>query len=457
MCSSVWCGQCYAPGDDEPFHINRPTDDSGFEQTDPKDSSRFIVARDGDHLLCTFQCEYCLFYILKRRTHILYNVKDQFLLMCLRRANLDAFWAREPSTVGANRRDVDRLIKLASDANIEPVFEPLGPFPEEDVQGVFVALSMLQRSLEPGKHATYSQFQTIRKLRSAYSNQFMASVKGALASATLGRTFGKTYLTQCPTNSLWFERFSMGCLKRMGQIVKQDLGISIEVELALLELIKNELIHTIGWKRDLLVMTGAFVSICFCGSFRGHEVFLTDLDGLIRHNENIQSPKVDSRVIIPLLGRFKGKTGERFHLTPMVATTKSGIELGLWIRLLIRMHTAHGRTRGPAFCDQNGNRMKSHLMQKTILGLLLKVQMSDPSVIPMTVDVLEEYGISRSFRRGATTHARNCGVTLSDIKVTNRWRDKENAQGRSINQPMADHYLEIKQLLPTLVRFSKAL
>ena len=239
VCSSVWCGTCYVPYENEPFHINKPTDESGFEQVDTKDITRFIQGRDGDHLLCSFQCEFCLFFTLKGRTHIPYNVRDQFLLMCLRRANLDAFWAREPSTVGANRRDVERMIKLAGDVGIDPVFEPLGPFPVEDIQGTFVAVTMLQRSLEPGKHATYSQFQTIRKLRSAHSNQYMASVKGALASATLGRTLGKTFLTQCPTNSIWFERFAMGCLKRMGQIVKQDLGISIEVELALLDLIKK--------------------------------------------------------------------------------------------------------------------------------------------------------------------------------------------------------------------------
>lgn len=141
--------------------------------------------------------------------------------MCLRRANLDAFWSREPSTIGANRRDIDRLVDLADEVGIAPVFEPLGPFPMNDVQGIFDAISILQRSLDPGRHATYSQFQTIRKLRSAYSNQYLSSVKGALASATLGKSIGKSFLTQCPTNSIWFEKFSIGCLKRMGQIVKK--------------------------------------------------------------------------------------------------------------------------------------------------------------------------------------------------------------------------------------------
>ena len=182
-----------------------------------------------------------------------------------------------------------------------------------------------------------------------------------------------------------------------------------------------------------------------------------DLGGLYKYNTGAQSEGTEPHVTIPLLGRFKGETGERYHLTPMAAITRSGIKLKFWIDLLLRMHAARGRKKGPAFCDQKGLRMKSSMMQRVILDLLIKIQISDPLIIPASVDVLEEYGISRSFRRGATTHARNCGVKLSDIKAANRWRDKENAQGRSINQPMADHYSEVKQLLPTLLRFSKAL
>ena len=78
-------------------------------------------------------------------------------------------------------------------------------------------------------------------------------------------------------------------------------------------------------------------------------------------------------------------------------------------------------------------------------------------IIPASVDVLEKYGISCSFQRGATTHTRNCGVKLADIKAVNRWRDQENAQERSINQHMTDHYTEVKQLLPTQLWFTKAL
>ena len=96
-------------------------------------------------------------------------------------------------------------------------------------------------------------------------------------------------------------------------------------------------------------------------------------------------------------------------------------------------------------------------MQNRVHDQLLKVQYNYPNVIPTSVDVQEEYGISRSFRRGATTQARNQRVSVHDIEAANRWRNVENAQGRKINQPMRDHYLEVSQILPTLLRFSAAL
>ena len=96
-------------------------------------------------------------------------------------------------------------------------------------------------------------------------------------------------------------------------------------------------------------------------------------------------------------------------------------------------------------------------MQNRFHDQLLKVQYNHPNVIPASVDVQEEYDISRSFRRGATTQARHQRVSVHDIEAANRWRNVENAQGRTINQPMRDHYLEVSKMMPTLLLFSAAL
>lgn len=101
--------------------------------------------------------------------------------------------------------------------------------------------------------------------------------------------------------------------------------------------------------------------------------------------------------------------------------------------------------------------MTSKQIQPVVLAYLERVKFERPDLIPESVNVHEEYCISRSFRRGATTHARKQGVKKRDIDATNRWRGIENTQGKRINQAMRDHYSEISWLLPTLLRFSKAL
>jgi hypothetical protein len=73
------------------------------------------------------------------------------------------------------------------------------------------------------------------------------------------------------------------------------------------------------------------------------------------------------------------------------------------------------------------------------------------------VMVHEDYGLSRSFRRGATTEARNRGVAKNDIDAMNRWRNAENSTGRRPRLNMQDHYSDIKQMIPALLRFSLAL
>ena len=125
--------------------------------------------------------------------------------------------------------------------------------------------------------------------------------------------------------------------------------------------------------------------------------------------------------------------------------------------MLLALCRREGRSQGPVFSDIKGKTLKSEVMQRVILNQLQKVRFTHPDVIPETVDIFEEYDISRSFRRGATTQARNQKVSASDIDAANRWRNAENSQGRKISQPMRDHYAEISQMLPTLLRFSAAL
>jgi hypothetical protein len=405
-----------------------------------------------------FQCDWCLFRVLTGRNPVATDRKDEYLLCLLRRCSLDAFWGREVSTVASNRRNLEQLMSLwDSQVGLNPQFPRMGPHPLSDVFGVSVAVGMLLRSVMPGKYRDYTQFETMRKFRSAYSNLYHASAEGASALATLGRDTAKTFLTACPTQSLWFKRFARGCLRRMGQEVRQDLALSVPVMLELQRVLDQEWTEGGGIRREQATLMGAYSAIAFCGSFRGHEVFLVDLHGLLKYSKMDLVEGGHKYALIPLLGRFKNEDGERYHLTPLAWTTASGLQLGLWVERLVQLKVAQGLLRGPAFSDRRGKPLDARWLELELLDRLHIIQGEKPDLIPEEANVHEDYGISRSFRRGATTEAKNQGVKPNDIDVMNRWRNVENAQGRKPRLRMQDHYSDIRQMVPTLLRFSLAL
>jgi len=294
------------------------------------DANRHQVARPGDHLLVPFQCDLCSFHNLCNRNPEADSPQDSFLLCCVRRANLDAVWGRESNTVNATLRGVWQLVNLWRVAHIPVKLPARGPFPVGESFGLGVAVGMLIKSLEPGRYSkTYQQFETIQKLRAAYSNLHMSSLEGVTSLQTVGGKTAKMSPALLPTNSLWFERFAEGCLKRMGQDVRQDWALPLPVLHAILEILEVEWHRADCWAdRHRVTCAGAFSEVAFCGSFRGNEVFLTDLFGLSKYLADLGQ---ETFVIIPLLGRYKGESHHRYHLTPMTAETDSGIQVRTWI------------------------------------------------------------------------------------------------------------------------------
>jgi hypothetical protein len=188
----------------------------------------------------------------------------------------------ELTTVNSTLRGVRQLVNLWRVAHLPIDLPSRGPFPVDDSLGMRVAIGMLIKSLEPGRYSqTYQQFETIHKLRAAYSNLHMSSLEGVNSLRTVGGETAKMSLTLLPTNSLWFERFSEVCLKCMGQEVRQDWALTLAVLHALLEVLEDEWHCAEAWPdRHCITRAGCFAVIAFCGSFRGNEVFLTDLYGL---------------------------------------------------------------------------------------------------------------------------------------------------------------------------------
>eukprot|EP00957_Ditylum_brightwellii_P187385 14271505-Ditylum_brightwellii.AAC.1 len=122
----------------------------------------------------------------------------------------------------------------------------------------------------------------MRKLRSAYINTYLALTHSLSEPISLGGLHSKMHLGRCPTQSLWFEKFVIGCKSWMGEIVKQDRAISIKELLPLLDIAKDmtkgAIVHE---ERRNWILLGTFAVIAYAGSLQGPEVFLIDIHGLM--------------------------------------------------------------------------------------------------------------------------------------------------------------------------------
>ena len=148
------------------------------------------------------------------------------------------------------------------------------------------------------------------------------------------------------TATKFFKAFIRGCEKRMGRLVNQDLGISIEVLL----LILGEMEMVLGQKevtkeeRRSLVMAGAAFVILFGAALRGGEVLLLQASELCLRIGAGQSHAGKEKVLIPLMGRFKGETGETNVLLPLVSNTDGGgLQIRRWVEALVTILIAEGK------------------------------------------------------------------------------------------------------------------
>ena len=244
----------------------------------------FEVARNGDHLICPFLCDTCVFWILRKEEPKPHRPKDALLLGDIRRATLDAFWSHSSSTMKGNARLAQRVIDDAETRGLTGPYHDPGPAPSWDICGYQVAVCMLIDSTKPGRYSeVYKQWHTIRRVKSSVSNQektlfndihqrivVMEDTKGAVQ-----RLFGGT------AGSFWLSRFQQGCRLRMDQQTRQDQAISTQLMILLLKYCENkireesEVSNMARW-----VKAGALFVISYVLSLRGNEGILMDIEGL---------------------------------------------------------------------------------------------------------------------------------------------------------------------------------
>ena len=453
-CQQAWCGRCYKALDANEFPVARLVDEEGVDVSSPEDETRYLQARNGDNFVTPFQCDLCHFRNAMQRDPVGTLLQDIRLLKTIQRANLDALWSREPSTVRSTLTLCRQGGRIAASLGFKNrLFRPMGPHPLEDTFGIGAAIVMLHQSLAPGKYDKHIQFVLVRKFRSAFSNVYHVTAEGQEAMV-LAKDVRKMSVTKCPTYREFFERFMRGMHKRMGEITRPDRAISLALMLELQRMLEQEWLNQNNDR--MIAMEASFYLVSFCCALRGEEVPLAHLHGVIKYWEAGETGE-DKHMVVPLLGRFKGETGESYHLICSVDITAHGLEPRKWIGRLISILQNDGIRNGPLFRGPHGQRLKASHFEPAFISRLEHIQETKPELLPASVDVEDEFGVSRSFRRGATSEAVNNGVKPDVINVNNRWRKMNQAGASRPSLSMREHYTDVRLTLKHRLLFSKAL
>ncbi|KAL7575471.1 hypothetical protein ACA910_007368 [Epithemia clementina (nom. ined.)] len=298
------------------------------------DPQRFKESRAGDSLMCPFQCDLCSFYnIWGRYPDEARFDKDWLLLLCIRQANLDAFWARECSTVARNQTEMHGLLNLADMLGIQDPLPNRGPFPVADTFGMGTACTMLMKTLRAGRNAEQIQFETALKVRAVVSN-FVHTTPYGVGASTIGHgECGGQFFSGSPTNSQWFKRFMSGCHRRMGNVWVPDKAVTLDEILAALTILQDEYLKlTHGQRRLEVALTGSMLVTGYAAALRGEEISLIDIGMVQKYWAEGRDYRRTPHVPLALVGRFKQTNGVlKTFIQPLAPPTASGIQIQTWI------------------------------------------------------------------------------------------------------------------------------
>jgi hypothetical protein len=421
-------------------------------------------------MMCPFECDRCVFHKLRGTPPNPRSEKDNLLLACIRRASLDTFWSRSSDTVIKHRGQVKMGIALSKLVGLPAPYPPPGPLPPFDHCGYGVAIQILLKSRQSGTyHKCHQEWETIRKLRTAYTNQVRSSGSANESALSMSDGDGKNYqrLSDDPCASLWFMRFLRGCKRRMGQDWRPDRAITAQLMQHVLSRVEGRILELGGDQnkadRERWIFAGTYFAISYVLSLRGPEGLLLELEGCRKYfNSRFGSDGDPAKhVVVALLGQVKGEHNERQHLLPSVNETKSGIQVRRWMRRTLAANYANGRVSGPAFCDEKGVVLSTRVMNGMLHEVLEEVRVEHPTLfladITSRADIEEKYNVFRSFRRGSDSRAIAMNVGPIDIDVVNRWTKKEAAGTSRASHKMKHHYADINILLPNFERYTKVM
>jgi hypothetical protein len=386
------------------------------------------------------------------------SLEDNEILALIRRACLDALWAREPNTVQANLREAIRMEKFASRLKLPSVTPAMGPFPLQDDFGMLPAISLLDRSLDKGVHSEHVQWGTFRKARSVVTNVTQAGVSG-LGDSVGAYERNRTWISSVATHQFWYSRFIHGVHKRVGEVRKPDEIITIDVLHEVDKILEREwAASTTPKAKRRIAEMGAWMMGGFCTGLRGEEMLLVDMLGTSKSVDRLmKDDAVDPHFKLIVIGRTKGvqQDGKKFGIPCVKVTKATGLRPGVWVKRLIDIKRLVGETHGKLFV----RRLRPSKLMEFEDDFFKVLEMVQDTTVFISNDICvrDVYGISRSLRRGVTAHSKNMRIDKELRDAINRWGKEANTKLGVARLDMGDTYTTLESIMPLILEFSRAL
>ena len=419
----------------------------------------FLEARNGDHAMVPFECDQCIFLKLKNRAPLPSSQQDRLLLIMIRRANLDTFWARQRRTVRENTSRIKLILRASETLGLAGPFQHPGPCPSHDHCAYELAMTMLIHSRRPGKYSkTHTQYETIRMLRSAYSSHVRTTQSWNTGQLSWVDKKGQyVRLTDDKCGSLWFSRFMIGLKIRMGHIFKPNMALSHSLLLKMIQKAESNITEDFkSEESSIWVVFVTYVVITYVLSLRGTEGQMLELGGLKKHWEGNRK----GYFIVVLWGKIKGEEEYREHLIPCVNVTKSGINVKYTVERMIELKDHQRVATGPAISDSEGALISTKELDRMMHELLVDIYAVDRSLFPPSMEtpemIVESYKCFRTFRRTSDTRALEEKVDQTDIDIVNKW-EHMGLMKRKTSQPMRQHYAQFELLVKPFIRYTYAM
>jgi hypothetical protein len=169
-------------------------------------------------------------------------------------------------------------------------------------------------------------------------------------------------------------------------------------------------------KKHSLSLEGAFYILMYTVALRGEEIPLIELAGITKHWDMGLNHEIP-HIVVALIGWFKNELGESHHLMSVLCETPVGLLPKKWVERGLLGYTSLGISNGYMFRNQNGTKLKPSTFEPSFHYRIEQIKYCCPHMISPETDAPEEYGVSRSFRRGATSEATNRGASAETMKL----------------------------------------